>query len=39
MPDGRCDLLCLDLPLAEAIRRTSNATVIANAAGQAQGTE
>ena len=36
MPDDRCELLCLDLPRAEDIRRHLNATLIADAAAQAK---
>ena len=39
MPDDRCDLLCLDIPRAEDIRKHLNATLIADAAahGRALG--
>ena len=36
MPDERCDLLCLDLPLAEGIRRHLDAALIADAASRAK---
>jgi DNA-binding transcriptional ArsR family regulator len=36
MPDERCDLLCLDLPRAEAIRGQLDATAAAAAAGRAK---
>ena len=35
MPSDRCDLLCLDVPKAEEIRRHLDATVIAAAAARA----
>ena len=34
MPDDRCDLLCLDLPRAENIRRHLNEAAIADAAAR-----
>lgn len=36
MADDRCDLLCLDLPRAEEIRRGLDATAVGAAAGQAK---
>lgn len=36
MSDERCDLLCLDLPRAEAIRQSLHAAVITNAAARAR---
>ena len=36
MPDDRCDLLCLDLPHAEAIRGQLDARAAAAAAGRAK---
>lgn len=36
MPDDRCDLLCLDLPRAEAIRARLQPSVAAQAAARAK---
>jgi DNA-binding transcriptional ArsR family regulator len=36
VPDDRCDLLCLDLPRAENIRRHLNEAAIADAAARAK---
>jgi DNA-binding transcriptional ArsR family regulator len=36
VPDDRCDLLCLDLPRAENIRRHLNQAAIADAAARAK---
>ena len=36
MPEDRCDLLCLDLPRAEAIRQRLRPEVAAQAAGRAR---
>jgi ArsR family transcriptional regulator, lead/cadmium/zinc/bismuth-responsive transcriptional repressor len=36
VPDDRCDLLCLDLPRAEAIRATLNPAIAHSAAARAR---